>query len=177
VIAERAGVLEKVPLARGLVLALSVAMLHVGFVSRIVVFDARPEPLLLLGLVAGLHLGAESGAAVGFLAGMFADVIGYGPLGPWALVVGLFGFAAGAARDAAFPAARERRPFLLVFGASALALVAVIGLSFAFADIGLPTASRLAWRAFFVGVANALLLLPMRALVRAAVPLPVANRS
>lgn len=174
-ITNRSATPEKIPLARGLLLALSVAMLHVAFLSRVVLFDARLEPLLLLGIVAALQLGAEAGAAIGFLAGLFADILGYGPLGPWTLVVALIGFGVGTARDNAFPAARERRPFVLVAVASAVGMIAAIVVSFVVADVPLPTLTRLLWRTSFVAMSNAVMLLLMRRMVAAAIP-TVASR-
>lgn len=54
-----------------------------------------PEPVLVAVLVAGLRLGPEAGALVGFAAGLLQDLAGGGALGLQAASKLLLGFAAG----------------------------------------------------------------------------------
>jgi rod shape-determining protein MreD len=60
--------------------------------------DVRPDALLLLAVCAGLVAGPETGALVGFTAGLVSDLFVLAPLGLSALVFALVGYAVGALR-------------------------------------------------------------------------------
>jgi cell shape-determining protein MreD len=154
-----------------LFLSITVAVLHVAFLSRIVIFDTRPMTLLLLGIVGAVWLGARSGAMLGFIAGLFADVFGYGELGVWAMIIGLIGFVIGYSHDQAFSLTRERVPVLLVAGATVVGQLAFLGLDAIVRDVPLPDPLRLL---IVLGVTVAMhivLTFPMRLLIQFAVPL------
>lgn len=87
-----------------------------------------PDVMLLLPIAAGLVAGPAEGAAVGFVAGMAADLLLPTPFGMTALVATLVGFSVGVATG---DVARRVRGFstLVALAASAIAvmLYAVLG--------------------------------------------------
>jgi rod shape-determining protein MreD len=163
--------LERIPVARLLLLVITISVLHVSLLSRIVIFDTRPNTFLLLGIVGAVWLGARSGAMLGFFAGLFADIFGYGELGVWAMIIGLVGFIVGYSHDQAFSLTRERVPIVLVAGATAVGQIAFLGLDAIVRDVPLPDPIRLL---IVLGVTmgmHVVLAIPLRLLVQFSVPL------
>ncbi len=156
---------EPLPLPRLVLLALSLVVLNTAFLSQMEVFNVRPEPFLLLAVLGGLELGAEHGAAAGFIAGITADVFSNGRLGIWSLVCGLLGFGVGFARDRAFPAARERLPLLIVVGASWIGVISYVGIGYIVDEASIPSPRRIAIVLGVVAFWNVLLSWPMRFVV------------
>jgi len=130
---------------------------------NIVVAGAHPDVLLLLPIVTGLGAGPARGAAMGFAAGIVADLFVPAPFGLSALVGTLVGFAVGSLVNYS-----SRSPWWVVPGvaltasAAAVMLYAVLG-----AVLGEEQFLRadLAAIVLVVGVANALLSLPALRLV------------
>ena len=80
----------KVPLVVLLVLIVQTTML-----SGLRNIGVRTDAMMLLPITAGIVGGAESGAVVGFLAGLVADLFLQTPLGLSALAYSLIGFGVG----------------------------------------------------------------------------------
>jgi len=87
-------------------------VLLVGFVLQIgVLVDLQPfgvhaDAMLLLAICAGLAGGAGRGAAVGFVAGLLADVMLPGTLGISALSFAVVGWGVGSANEAVISTTR-----------------------------------------------------------------------
>jgi rod shape-determining protein MreD len=75
---------------------LAVLVVQKSILEDIHLHDVRPDAFLLLAVCAGLVGGAETGAVVGFLAGLLADLFVLAPLGLSALVFAVVGYAVGA---------------------------------------------------------------------------------
>jgi rod shape-determining protein MreD len=97
-----------------LVLAMIV---QVAVISRLPLPGATPDLVLLVVIGLGLAAGPTTGSIAGFAGGLLLDAVppADGPLGRWALVMALAGWAAGRMQDAA-----ERSAFV------PLAVVAVL---------------------------------------------------
>ncbi len=148
-------------------------------VQTTVILDVRldgvsPEVMFLLPIAAGVVAGPVEGAAVGFVAGLAADLLTPTPLGLSALVGTIVGFGVGAMSGGMV---REVRglPTVVALGASAVAvmLYAVLG-----AVLGEPQFLHvnLAVVVAVVAVANALLAGPAVRVLRWALVSP-AERS
>lgn len=74
---------------------LAALVLHTSVLASVRVGDVQPQLMLLLAVAAGLLGGPERGAAVGFAAGLAADLLVATPLGLSALTFCLVGFAVG----------------------------------------------------------------------------------
>ena len=84
-----------------LVLVLFVALtLHLSLFAGIRVGDAHPQVMLLIAIAAGLLVGSERGALVGFMAGLLADLFVQTPLGLAALTYALVAFTVGGVQSA-----------------------------------------------------------------------------
>jgi rod shape-determining protein MreD len=162
---------ESIPYGRIVLLVLSVAALHVGLLSHLRILDVRPEPLIVVAILGGLYLGSEGGAVLGFSAGLMNDVLGYGVLGPWALVLGLLGFFMGFAQERAFASASERRPFAAVAGGTLVAQIAYLIVAFVVSDQRSAAPLRLVTVLGIVVAGSVVLALPLRYLLRSLLPL------
>jgi cell shape-determining protein MreD len=168
---RRVDTLERIPLARLLLLSLTITVFHVAFLSRMVLFNVRPETLLLLSIVGAVWMGARSGAVLGFIAGLFNDILGHGALGLWPLILGLMGFMIGYSHDQAFSMTRERVPFGLVAGGTIFGTFAFMGLSSIVTDAPSPDPKRIGFIVLFSVLWSLLLTIPMRFIVHFSVPL------
>lgn len=74
--------------------------LHQSLFAGIRIGDAHPQAMLLVAVAAGLLAGAERGAAIGFTAGLLADLFVQTPLGLSALAYALVGFTVGGVQSA-----------------------------------------------------------------------------
>ena len=76
--------------------AVFVAMLiQVGLAPYIAIGGVVPNILLLVVVTLALVEGPTAGATAGFAAGLMFDLLGYGPVGPMALVLTITGYMAG----------------------------------------------------------------------------------
>lgn len=75
-------------------LALTVVA-HLTLLSRLRIDGIRPDALLLFSVIAGLLMGPERGAIVGFFAGVLADLFIQTPMGLSALAYSLIAFGVG----------------------------------------------------------------------------------
>jgi rod shape-determining protein MreD len=162
---------ERVPVARLLLLCVTVTVLHVAFLARLVVFQNRPETMLLLGIVGGVWLGAKSGAILGWMCGLSADIIGFGDLGAWALIVGLTAYIIGYSHDQAFSLTRERVPILLVAGATVVAQLSYLAVTGIVSDKPMPAPLSIGITLLVTVGLHVVLTIPLRWLVQHSVPL------
>lgn len=70
-------------------------VLQVAVAPNIQIGGVDPNFLLLAVITAGIVNGANSGALIGFTAGIIFDMIGIGPIGLWALVFSAIGYLTG----------------------------------------------------------------------------------
>ena len=125
---------------------------------------AHPDLLWLLPITAALLDGPETGAIVGFWAGLAFDLVLPTPFGLSALVGCVLGYAVGALTTAADPRAGWIKPVAAVAGSiGADMLFAVLG-----AILGQSQMVQLGFLALFlvVGISSAVLVLPVNRLMR-----------
>lgn len=96
------------------------AVLQVALAPHIAIGGVVPSLLLLVVITLAFAEGSQAGAVAGFAAGLLFDLLGAGPVGAWALVFTLTGYAAGALQTNMF-AEGWLLPLTVVFLASALA--------------------------------------------------------
>ena len=89
------------PTAGAIVVA---ALLQVAIAPEIAIGGVVPNVLLLVVVTLALMEGPTAGASAGFAAGLVLDLLGTSPVGPYALVLTLVGFAAGALQENMFAA-------------------------------------------------------------------------
>ncbi len=106
--------------ARFALVALLALVVQVGVLDQIVVLGAHPDVMIVLAASAGLVLGAERGATLGFFLGLVADLVLPSPYGLSALAYVFIAFGAGLLRQ--LPGDRDTR------GVQAAACVAVSAL-------------------------------------------------
>lgn len=70
-------------------------VLQVMLAPHLAVFGVVPDLLLLVVITLAFVEGPSAGAAGGFAAGFLGDLLGTGPIGAWALVLAVAGYAAG----------------------------------------------------------------------------------
>ena len=128
------------------------------------VHGAHPDLLWLLPITAALLDGPETGAIVGFWAGLCFDLVLPTPLGLSALVGCLLGYAVGSLTTAADPRATWLKPVAAFAGSVAAdMLFAVLG-----AILGQGQMVQIDFLAVFlvVGVSSVVLVLPVSRLMR-----------
>lgn len=76
---------------------LGAAVLQVAIAPHLAVAGIVPNVLLLVVLTLAFVEGAGAGLYAGFGAGLTLDLVGSGPVGAWALVLSVTGYAAGLA--------------------------------------------------------------------------------
>ena len=81
------------------VLLVTFVVVQAIVLRRLRIEGAHPELLLIVPLAAGLAGGRERGAAMGFAAGLLADLFLLAPFGLSALVYSVLGFTVGAFRS------------------------------------------------------------------------------
>lgn len=74
---------------------LAAALLQVGFAPYVALAGVVPNVLLIVVVTIALVEGPREGAWAGFAAGLLFDLLGYGPVGPMALVLTVIGYMAG----------------------------------------------------------------------------------
>ena len=111
------------------VVLLSAAVLQRGLFSQLPIAGVRGDLLILLAIVAGLTLGPDRGAIVGFASGLILDLFLPGsPLGLRALVFCLVGFVAGRYQASVTRSSRLRLMVTVAFATvSGYVLLAVVG--------------------------------------------------
>lgn len=70
-------------------------LLQVGVAPYISIGGVSPNFFVIIVVVMAMTNGSSEGVAIGFIAGMLLDLIGTGPLGPWALVLSITGYVVG----------------------------------------------------------------------------------
>jgi rod shape-determining protein MreD len=114
--------------ARTVLVVLVVLVVQSTVGLDIVIGGAHPDLMLLLPIAAGLALGPEDGAVMGFVAGLAADLILPTPLGLSALVGCLVGFGVGySTRSVAAGIWWFNSSVALAASAAAVMLYAVLG--------------------------------------------------
>lgn len=71
------------------------AIFQVGVAPYIAIGGISPNFFVLVVVVAGMTKGSNSGATLGFFAGLLLDLIGAGMVGPWAMVLSIAGYVTG----------------------------------------------------------------------------------
>ena len=132
-----------------------VLLLQTSILSALRVDGVHADALLLLAVAAGLAAGAETGAAIGFLTGVVADLFVQTPFGLSALTFAFVGFGTGALRSALLRSAWWVTPVtaLLASGGGVVAF-AVLGAVVGQDHLVTP---RLVPIVIVVGVGNAVL--------------------
>ena len=87
--------------ARLVALIFFALVVQIAVLDQIVVSGVHPDLMVILPVAAGLTAGAQRGAAIGFVAGLFADLGVHLPYGLSALTFVLAGFVAGLVSRAA----------------------------------------------------------------------------
>jgi rod shape-determining protein MreD len=147
-----------VPLARIVLLCVTVLVIHVLLFSRFSLFAVRPEPFLLLTIVGALQLGPSGGAVLGCMAGLSADLLSASPLGLWLLVCGVIGLGVG---TLALQLATERQTvanIASVISCTILGLVLYPALAFAITEQRYPPPLRYVTIIVFAVLWNVLLM-------------------
>jgi rod shape-determining protein MreD len=116
-------VTAKIVVRVGLVIV-SAAMLQRGLMTQVTIAGVQGDVLLLLAIAAGIALGPDRGAIVGFIAGLTFDLFLYSPLGLRALVFCLVGYVAGRYQTSVTRSSRLRLMGSVFIG-SALATTAL----------------------------------------------------
>lgn len=147
----------RVPVARVLLLAATVLVLHVLLFSRFSLFAVRPEPFLLLAIVGGLQLGPTGGALLGGVAGIAADLLSSSPLGLWLIVCGTIGLGLGALRDQLSQERQRTTVVIAVVVGTVLGLLLYPALAFATSEQRFPQPLRYSTIVVFACAWNLLL--------------------
>lgn len=131
-----------VPVARIVLLSVTVLVLHVLLFSRFSLFAVRPEPFLLLTIVGALQLGPSGGAMLGCVAGFSADLLSSLPLGLWLLVCGVIGLAVGSIGVQLTTDRRRAATIASVVGCTVIGLIMYPALAFAVSEQRYPPPLR-----------------------------------
>ncbi len=132
------------------------------------VHGAHPDAMLLLGISAGMVGGSKRGAAVGFAAGIAADLFLDTPFGLSALTYTIVGFAVGSVQSSLIRPSWWLTPLTAgLASAVGVVLYAVVG-----ATVGQSQMlhDNLAFITIVVSVANMVLAIPVTRLVAWAMP-------
>ncbi len=140
---------------RVLLVVFAVLVAHDAVLRGLRVDGVRPDLLLGLAVVAGMVGGPETGAVIGFTAGLVADLFLATPLGLSALVFCLLAYAVGTLQTTILPQGRLSLPVTTLVASAAGEVVfalagTVVGLR------GMVTL-RLAAIVAVVGIGNSLL--------------------
>lgn len=98
------------------ILLLLLTILQATSLNRLSILGIKPDLLLILVILLGLHHGPLSGAGYGFLAGVLLDIFSPSPLGTNALSKTVLGFFAGAAAPLLYLEAPLIQGLLLFLG-------------------------------------------------------------
>lgn len=161
--------------ARVALVLFSAAVLQRGLFSQLRVAGVSVDVFLLLTIAAGMMLGPERGAILGFFAGLTLDLLVQTPLGLSALVYCLVGFGTGRLQGTVLRANRVW-PLVLVAGSSA----AAIALYAAVAEVlgqSNAVSSHLLVTMLVVSIANVILYPIARRIVRWSWPIEPSIRA
>lgn len=139
-------------------------VLHTAVIGHLRVAGVAPDLMLLLAVTSGLAAGPEAGAAMGFVAGVAADLFLQTPLGLSALVFSLVGYTVGSSQTGILRNSWWI-PVLIAFAASAAGEAAYALTGAVVGQTQLVT-GRLGLVALLVGLMNAALALPAQRVVR-----------
>lgn len=131
-------------LLRGAVIVMTALFLQLGLFTEVRVAGVAPDLLLLATVAAAMTGGANTGATVGFAAGLLIDLWIPTPLGMSALAYALTGFGTGVLIDSGI-----RAEGLLAAGYATVASAAGVGL---FASIAGLTGQPGVWTADLVRI-------------------------
>ena len=109
--------------------AIAVALQTTLF-ARLRPFDAAPALGLLVVMAVARHLPDEAALLIGFLSGLFLDLLSESPLGLWALVTTVVAYATIRLRDRMAGDYRIIGPVVFAVSLGALALFALLGTIF-----------------------------------------------
>jgi rod shape-determining protein MreD len=135
-----------------------------------------PDAMLLTTVAAAIVGGQETGAVVGFVAGLLSDVFLQTPLGLSALVYALVGFAVGAAQGGVLRTSRWIPPLITVIASAfGIVLFALVGAMLGQTQLLAPGPDGLARIAALVGVMNGVLAILLMPIMRRALRRPAAD--
>ncbi len=155
-----------VPILRLLLIAAVGLAVHSTLFYRLRLAGIGPDVFLVLATLGGLELGVAGGAALGVLTGLAADMTTHLPVGLWAFVGGLIGFAMGLVRERAFTGTLQRPPLLLVFVSVLFGTSLYPALALVVSDVSLPSPLRLFKMVLIPSLWSLALVLPLRRFVR-----------
>jgi rod shape-determining protein MreD len=161
--------------ARVTLVMFSAAVLQRGLFSQLRVAGVSVDVFLLLAITAGMMLGPERGAILGFFAGLTLDLLVQTPLGLSALVYCLVGYGTGRLQGTVLRANRVW-PLVLVAvsSAAAVALYAVVAEVLGQSN---AVSSHLPVTMLVVSIANAILYPIARRIVRWSWPIEPSLRA
>ena len=163
------------PLARIAGAVVIAVVVQHGFLVNLRVGSVHPDVMLLLPIVIGMAGGPERGAALGFIAGLAADLFLETPFGLSSLAFSIVGFTVGSVQAGILRAVWWMPPLTaLAASASGVALYAVLGFVVGQANLVTP---RLGGIVLVVAIANAILCLPALRLAAWATAEPPPARS
>lgn len=154
------------PILRLFFVAGAALAVHSLLFYRLRIAGIGPDVFLVLATIGGLEFGVAGGAALGVLAGLAADMTTHLPVGLWAFVGGLLGFAMGLVRERAFTGTLQRPPLLLVFIGVFFGTSLYPALALVMSDVSLPSPLRLIKMVLIPSLWALALVLPTRRFVR-----------
>ncbi len=141
-----------------------VVLFQIGVVSEIPIFGVNVDLSPLLVAFIGLLCGSTVGAAAGFAVGLFVDLALLQTLGLSSLIFTLIGFWCGRLREVRDPQA-ALTPLVVGAGATAVSLIGYSLMEFML-GVDAPVSLDLLRQIVFEVIVNAVVALPMWALVR-----------
>lgn len=117
-------------------LALLGIFLQGEFFSFIPIFGVKPDLLLIIALLAGLHTGEKNGAVAGAIVGFWADLLIAGYFGIHILVYALIGFLAGAIKNKKIFKTYPGYFFVILLASLASGILFVVGYTLVGANYG-----------------------------------------
>ncbi len=146
-------------------MAVLVTLVQVGVVSEIPVFGINADLSPLLVAFVGLLCGSTIGAAYGFATGLLVDLLLLQTLGLSSLIFTLVGYSAGRLRELRDPQA-ALTPLLVGAAAAGASLVGYSLMEFML-GVDAPVSLELLRQILLITVVDAVIALPLWALVRA----------
>lgn len=104
--------------AKAAAVLLTALVLQAAVVSRLVVFGAHADLLVLVPIAAALTIGPERGAVAGFAAGIAVDLLVTTPFGLTALSYCIVGYAIGVFQDGVLRSTAALPPVAATLGAA-----------------------------------------------------------
>lgn len=155
-----------VSIVRLVVLVAVVLVFDALLFVRLRIVGVGPEPFVALAVLGGLELGVSGGAALGLFAGLAADMCTTTPVGLWAFVGGLLGFAFGLVHERAYSDSLRRPPFALVAIGTVFALLLEPSFAFVVSETPFPSPLRLMTILLVTPLWAIVLTFPLRSLLR-----------